>query len=246
MSSISIVATDLIFNVYNPLSAGATDTGAAESVTTMNLGTISNHGVELSADMDVYKTKDWTVNVGASITFREEQGGEVAWKQEPRWHYRRQSEDCKRVRIAISSLPTLGRYSTPKNGLSLYKFNDDDYFFTDGGTTYGNPAGTQITGSQLNAVVVIDGKAYTYLTTYGKREFHGSAMPTAYGSFNVSASYKAFSLYTLFTYQLGGKVMDNNYQRLICSLAKHAYSPAQGRAEGMDCRSGYCHRCDRS
>ena len=51
----------------------------------------------------------------------------------------------------------------------------------------------------------------------GKREFHGSAMPTAYGSFNFSVSYKAFSLYTLFTYQLGGKVMDDNYQLLMNS-----------------------------
>ena len=45
---------DLIFNVYNPLSAGATDTTIPQSVTTMNLGTISNHGVEISGDMAIW------------------------------------------------------------------------------------------------------------------------------------------------------------------------------------------------
>ena len=60
---------DLIFDVYNPLSAGGTSTTSAESVITKNLGTISNHGFEFSADMDVLKNKNWRVNIGASITF---------------------------------------------------------------------------------------------------------------------------------------------------------------------------------
>ena len=55
---------------------------------------------------------------------------------------------------------------------------------------------------------------YTYLTNYAKREFHGSALPNAYGSFNFSVSWKGLTLATLFTYQLGGKVIDYNYQSL--------------------------------
>ena len=206
---------DLIFNVYNPLSAGATDTTTPQSVTTMNLGTISNHGVEISGDMDVYKSKNWSVNVGASITFEKNKVVKL-----PEQNRDGIIDGTKKI---VEGMDRYQFYTytwegvNTKNGLSLYKFNDDEYFFTDGGTTYGNPAGTEITGSQKNAVVVIDGTPYSYLTTYGKREFHGSAMPTAYGSFNFSVSYKAFSLYTLFTYQLGGKVMDSNYQLLMNS-----------------------------
>ena len=206
---------DLIFNVYNPLSAGATDTTIPQSVTTMNLGTISNHGVEISGDMDVYKSKNWSVNVGASITFEKNKVVKL-----PEQNRDGIIDGTKKI---VEGMDRYQFYTytwegvNTKNGLSLYKFNDDEYFFTDGGTTYGNPAGTEITGSQKNAVVVIDGTPYSYLTTYGKREFHGSAMPTAYGSFNFSVSYKAFSLYTLFTYQLGGKVMDSNYQLLMNS-----------------------------
>ena len=206
---------DLIFNVYNPLSAGATDTTIPQSVTTMNLGTISNHGVEISGDMDVYKSKNWSVNVGASITFEKNKVVKL-----PEQNRDGIIDGTKKI---VEGMDRYQFYTytwegvNTKNGLSLYKFNSDEYFFTDGGTTYGNPAGTEITGSQKNAVVVIDGTPYSYLTTYGKREFHGSAMPTAYGSFNFSVSYKAFSLYTLFTYQLGGKVMDSNYQLLMNS-----------------------------
>ncbi len=206
---------DLIFNVYNPLSAGATDTTIPQSVTTMNLGTISNHGVEISGDMDVYKSKNWSVNVGASITFEKNKVVKL-----PEQNRDGIIDGTKKI---VEGMDRYQFYTytwegvNTKNGLSLYKFNDDEYFFTDGGTTYGNPAGTEITGSQKNAVVVIDGTPYSYLTTYGKREFHGSAMPTAYGSFNFNVSYKAFSLYTLFTYQLGGKVMDSNYQLLMNS-----------------------------
>ena len=206
---------DLIFNVYNPLSAGATDTTTPQSVTTMNLGTISNHGVEISGDMDVYKSKNWSVNVGASITFEKNKVVKL-----PEQNRDGIIDGTKKI---VEGMDRYQFYTytwegvNTKNGLSLYKFNGDEYFFTDDGTTYGNPAGTEITGSQKNAVVVIDGTPYSYLTTYGKREFHGSAMPTAYGSFNFSVSYKAFSLYTLFTYQLGGKVMDSNYQLLMNS-----------------------------
>ena len=40
-------------------------------------------------------------------------------------------------------------------------------------------------------------------------------MPKAYGSFNLNVSWKSLSLYTLFTYSLGGKVLDYNYADLM-------------------------------
>jgi hypothetical protein len=117
------------------------------------------------------------------------------------------------------------------NGFSLYKFNDDDYFFTKDGQTFGNTEGTEITGENLNTVVVIDGKAYSYITTYGKREFHGSAIPKAYGGFHFTIGWKGLSLYTLFTYQLGGKIMDSNYSSLM-SASGTPYSLHKDAAKG--------------
>ena len=204
---------DLIFDVYNPLSAGATSTSTAESVITKNLGTISNHGIELSADMDVLKTKDWKVNIGASVTFEKNKIVKL-----PEQNKDGIIDGTKKIVEGKDRyqfyLYTWEGVNT-KNGFSLYKFNDDEYYFTMDGTTYGNTDGKEIKGTQLNAMVVIDGTPYSYMTTYAKREFHGSAMPTAFGSFNVNVNYKDFSLNTLFTYQLGGKILDSNYQTLM-------------------------------
>jgi hypothetical protein len=69
------------------------------------------------------------------------------------------------------------------------------------------------------------------MTTYGKREFHGSAIPDAYGSFNFTVSWKGLSLFTLFTYQLGGKIMDSNYSSLM-SPSTNPYSLHADAANG--------------
>ena len=206
---------DLIFDVYNPLSAGGTSTGSAESVITKNLGTISNRGFEFSADMDVFKNKSWKVNIGASITFEKNKITKL-----PEQNKNGIIDGTKKI---VEGMDRYQFYTytwegiNTKNGFSLYKFNDDEYYFTDGTTTYGNTEGKKISGNELNAVVVIDGVPYSYMTTYAKREFQGSALPTCFGSFNFTVDYKDFSLFTLFTYQLGGKVLDSNYSMLMSS-----------------------------
>ncbi len=221
---------DLLFDVNLPLSAGGTTTSSAEAVVTKNIGTISNKGIEISADMDVFKTKDWKVNVGANITLLK---NEVLKMPE-------QNKDgiidgTKKI------IEGKDRYAyfvytyegiNTKNGLSLYKFNDEDYFFkTADGTVYGNAtSGEELTGNKLDGVVAINGTPYAYTTSYAKKEFHGSAMPTAYGSFNFSVSWKSLSLYTLFTYSLGGKVMDYNYQ----SLMSEGTSPANLHKDALN------------
>ena len=78
---------------------------------------------------------------------------------------------------------------------------------------------------------MINGVPYTYVTTYGKKEFHGSALPTAYGGFHFTVSWKGLSLYTLFTYQLGGKIMDSNYSSLM-SASGTPYSLHKDAANG--------------
>lgn len=206
---------DLLFDVYNPLSGGATSTSSAASTVTRNLGTISNRGLEISADVDVFKNRDWRINVGANITLLKNKVVKLP-------------EQNKDGIVSGSHKIVEGkdRYAwytytwegiNTKNGFSVYKFNDEDYYFTaEDGTVYGNEeTGTAITGSNLDAIVMIDGKPYSYLATYAKREFHGSSIPKAYGSFNFSVSWKSLTLSTLFTYQLGGKIMESNYLSLM-------------------------------
>lgn len=205
---------DLLFDVYNPLSAGATSSSDAESVITKNLGTISNKGVEISADIDVFKNRDWKINVGGDITFI---SNKVVTLPE-------QNKDgiidgTKKI-VEGKSRYEFFTYTwegiNTANGCSLYKFDDEKYFFTaSDGNVIGSNSGTEIKGDNLNAIVMINGTPYSYLTTYAKKEFHGSAIPSAYGGFHFTVTWKNLSLYTLFTYQLGGKVMDSNYSSLM-------------------------------
>jgi len=210
---------DLLFDVYNPLSAGATSTSSAVSTITRNLGTIANRGWELSADVDVFKNRDWRINFGANITFlknkvlklpEQNKDGIVSGTKKI-------VEGKDRYAYYVYTYEGINT----QNGYSLYKFNDEEYFFTLDGVTYGNEKAedgsdnTEIKGDNLNGLVVINGTPYSYLTSYAKKEFHGSSMPNAYGSFNLSASWKGLTLSTLFTYQLGGKVIEYNYQSLM-------------------------------
>ena len=57
------ISHDLIFSVYNPLSAGATSSSSAVSTQLKNLGDVSNRGFELMFDVDVFKNADWLVNL---------------------------------------------------------------------------------------------------------------------------------------------------------------------------------------
>ena len=103
---------DLLFDVYNPLSAGATTTNSAESVTTKNMGVISNRGVEISGDIDVYKTKDWKINVGANITFIKNKVLELP--EQNKNGIISGTRRVLRARTATSSILTPGRVSTPR------------------------------------------------------------------------------------------------------------------------------------
>ena len=220
---------DLLFDVYNPLSAGATSTSDAESVITKNLGIISNKGVEISIDADLVRNRDWHVNVGADITMLKNEVVKL-----PEQNKDGIIDGTKKIvegkdRYAFFTYTWEG--INTKNGFSLYKFDDEKYFFNikdaDGNVTntFGDAEnGTEISADDQAALVVIDGVPYSYLTTYAKKEFHGSAIPDAYGSFHFTIGWKGLSLYTLFTYQLGGKIMDSNYASLMSASTKpYAY-----------------------
>ena len=221
---------NLLFNVYNPLSAGATSTSDAESVITKNLGTISNKGLEFSVDVDVFRNRDWRINVGADITLLKNKVVKL-----PEQNKDGIVDGTKKI-VEGKSRYEFFTYTwegiNTKNGYSLYKFNDEDYYFKVGDQVYGDSEnGSEITGDNLNTVVVIGGVPYSYVTTYGKKEFHGSAVPDAYGGFHFTVSWKGLSLYSLFTYQLGGKIMDSNYSSLM-SASGSPYSLHADAASG--------------
>ena len=213
---------DLLFDVYQPLSAGATSSGSAESVVTKNIGVIANRGVEFEADIDIFRNRDWNINFGFNGTVLRNKIIKLP-------------EENKKDGIIDGTKKIMegrDRYSyylyqfagvDQMTGRSLYNPNDEKYFITEDGTADGkiiwgqatNEEGTALTAMDPANYCMINGKPYVWNTTYAKRDFCGSALPDLYGSFNLSASYKNLSLSALMTYSLGGYTYDSVYSSLM-------------------------------
>lgn len=197
---------DLLFDVYLPLSAGATSTSAAEATVTQNLGSVSNRGLEFIFDVDVVKSEDWRWNVGFNVST---------------------------LKNKIVTLPEQNRENgivsgTKKymEGHSIYDFWMFQYVGVDQMTGrslyspdfekyYAGEAETGKTVIPAEHVVQIGQNYYTTNTTYSRKDWSGSAIPDLFGSASTSLSYKNFDLSVLLTYSLGGKTLDYSYQSLM-------------------------------
>jgi TonB-linked SusC/RagA family outer membrane protein len=200
---------DLLFDVNLPLSAGATTSSAAEATVTMNLGTISNHGVEVSVSGDIIRSKDFRWNAGISLTTLKNKI--ITLPEENRKNgiidgSKKYLEGHDRYAFWTYQFAGVDQMS----GRSLYKLNTDTY-------TLDTPTAEESAAGKIKLpaeaeTVVIDGTTYVYKTTYALRDWSGSAIPDLFGSFTTSLSYKDLTLSAVLTYSLGGKVLDYNYQ----------------------------------
>ncbi len=195
---------DILFNLDNPLSTGSISTSSMGATRWINSGNISNRGVELSADVDVIKVRDWTWNISANATI---------------------------MKNKITKLPTemidyvsgSRKYSIGHSiyewwvyqfagvdqmtGKSLYYIDEEEYDPTGQDSNRG-----KVTSEHL---VQIGDKYYTTHYSYVKKDWSGSALPDVYGSFGTNFSYKNLSFTALFTYSIGGKMYDSNYNSLM-------------------------------
>ncbi|MCK9303884.1 MAG: SusC/RagA family TonB-linked outer membrane protein, partial [Bacteroidales bacterium] len=221
---------DLLFDVYFPLSAGATSTEDAESVVKKNLGSISNRGVELSMDIDVIRNRNFRWNIGLLAT---------------------------RLKNKIITLPEENRERGIVIGTKKYLEGHDMYNFwlyqfagvdqMTGNSLYLPDYDRYYVGDAVEGkspipsqwLVTINGDNYTRNTTYARKEWSGSAIPDLYGSLTTSLAYKGIELSALFTYSIGGKTLDYAYQSVMevtanpHSLHKNLLNAWDGIPQGM-------------
>ncbi len=190
--------------------------GLGNTVTTpqvlQNIGTMQNIGWELQFGVDIIRTKDfkWNFNIDASflknkilsLPDNQDIPGQALF--EGKSLYEKYTYNFSGV--------------DQTNGRSLYyidPYSPDFYSYDDNNQRVYNPAlyGTYLKNASDNdALVCVDGKYYTYNTSYASRSIVGTALPTVYGSFGTNFRWKGISLGMLFTYSLGGKTYDGNYQ----------------------------------
>lgn len=218
---------DLLFEVRLPLSAGSypwvdTDNGAPMNLTQYkNIGTVSNRGFELALNVDAINTRDWTWNIGVDATF---------------------------LKNKVIKLPEgkdiLHGMQNYSEGHSIYEFYTYHFEGVDqmtGQSLYTIDPEKKETAAADGALTTINGKDYTTVTSYAKRDWAGSALPKVYGSVSSALSWKDLSMNVLFTYGLGGKVYDGSYHSLMSTSAmssgsalhKDALKSWDGVPEGM-------------
>ena len=196
---------DLLFDVAQPSSTGVTSI-------TQNIGKVRNSGVEIDLDYKFIDSKTWKLSFGANATF---------------------------LKNKITKLPETmqanGHISGTKRwleGRSIYDFwlrqwygvnpkNGDGLFYLD--TKAYAEASAENKVEIEKTIVDIDGQKYTNSYKNAKYDYSGSSIPKVYGGFNLKVSYKNFDLSTIFSYQLGGKVLDTNYGTMM-STGKLGYA----------------------
>lgn len=188
---------DLLFQVRKPLSAGSfgDDETMANLSQYQNIGTISNRGVEISLNADIISNNDWTWNLGVDATFL--------------------SSKIKKLPGGKDILHGLQNYSEGHDPYEFYTYHFAGVDQMNGYSLYTIDDTKKASAEAAGKYVEINGKGYTYDTTYGKRDWAGSAAPDVYGSFSSNLRWKDLSLNMLFTYSLGGKVYDGSYQSLM-------------------------------
>ena len=212
------VTKDLLFDVYQPLSAGGTSTGTMESVQTKNIGSVSNRGIELNLDVDVIRTKDFSWNIGANATFMK---NEILVL--PEQNRKEGIINGTKKLMEGHSIYSFWMYQYAGvdllTGRALYEIDDKNYYILDENKTGVDDEGNTYEKTLVPAEwrAAIGDKEYVYNTTYAKKDWSGDAIPFVTGAFNTTLSYKNFSLSALCTFALGGKLIDYSYQSLMSS-----------------------------
>ncbi len=192
-----------ILNVPQPYSAGIPGNQIAQ-----NIGKIQNKGIELSLDVDLVKTKDFTWNLNTNYSYI--------------------SNELKSLYslggIPVTELITtnynINRVGEALNAIYGYRFAGVNS--GNGNPVYYNAAGQLVqrnigaNGGYFFANSLSDPTlgAPTSLATTDK-VILGSALPKYYGAFTNTFSYKGLSLEVMFRFQGGNKIMNITRQEIL-------------------------------
>ncbi|WP_374166163.1 SusC/RagA family TonB-linked outer membrane protein [Arcticibacter sp. MXS-1] len=155
-----------------------------------NIGSMSNKGWELALNGTPVKSKGFEWNIDLNITT---------------------------IKNEVTKLPQKEIVSGTKKlmvGHSYYDYWLRDWYGVDPSDGAGLFVATPEAATDVRTV---NGVKVTTNQNNAAYHYAGTALPDYYGSFNNTFSYKGFSLSTLFTYQIGGKIYDGVYANLMHS-----------------------------
>lgn len=213
-------SSDLILSLPAAPSTGYIIGSGSAMKTPLNIGALVNRGWELSFNGTIMQNQDfrWTASIDA--TFLQNRVKSLPYN----------NADMNNGSQRLSVGKSLYEWYIPTwvgvdqmTGNSLYVFDEQDYknYYRTGATPYTEAeldamwANEQKNAANDGTLVTVNGKTYTTSSTYATRSWNGSAIPTVFGSVGTQLSWKGINFGLLFTYSLGGKVMDNIYSNLM-------------------------------
>ena len=189
---------DLLFDTSIPLSNGVNSI-------VQNIGKVKNNGVEFDLNYQLLRRNDWTFSIGVNGTHIKNKVTQL-----PAGNENGIVTGSKKYMVGHSIYEFWLRQwygVNPENGDGLYYLDTDAY----------NEADGTLSESVKSTLVTIDGKQLTNSYRYAKYDYSGSAIPKLYGGFNFNLGYKDFELSAVFSYSLGGKVLDLTYANLMAT-----------------------------
>lgn len=210
--------SDLLFDVTKPMSAGSVGNSGAPPTVMANIGTMSNVGWEIAINGDVIRTPELRWGLSLDATFMKNR---VRYLPDHRdilagnyiYHEGKAVYEFFTYPWAgVDQLTGQSLYEIVKDSpdFQTYDANTQTYYFNEAAYN------TSVENARAdNALVEYNGKLYTNKVTYAGRTMSGTSIPTVYGSFGTTLSWKGINLSALFTYSLGGKTLDSVYQSLM-------------------------------
>lgn len=214
------VNSDLLYNVTLPLSAGqvlVSQTYGYNPRVLTNIGSMANRGWELQFGVDIIRNSEFKWNFNIDATFMKNKIRHLPDGRDiPASALFQGKSIYEQYTYTWAGVDRL-----TGNSLYLMDPSSPDYWTYDENGNHDTKQEAALYAADLadaeanGALVTIGGKNYTTNTTYAGRMLQGTSLPTVYGSFGTNLSWKGINLGLLFTYNLGGKTMDSNYQSLM-------------------------------
>ncbi len=196
---------DLVLAVPTPYSTGIPNNSISQ-----NIGRVTNKGIELAIDASVIRSKNFELRMFANYT--------------------KITNEIKSL-FSVGGVPTTEIFPTNFNihrvGESMFSIFGYEYAgvnSANGNPVYLNKDGRYVQrnignggyyfANSLNDPTLGDA---TTLTNADKKIL-GNAIPTAFGAFGTTASYKALTLDVMFRYQMGNEIMNRTKQEMLMHM----------------------------
>ena len=205
--------SDLLFSDALALSVGTLGNSGSLPSILRNIGSMRNTGFEISVYGDIIRNGEFTWSAQADATFMKNTitklpnhqttfAGGTYIREEGRSIY----EFYCYPWVGVDQLTGQSLYRIDKNSYDYCSYQGYDLVFDE--DVYNSNIESARAAGEL---VEIDGQLYTTNFNYAGRVYSGTALPTVYGSFGTNLSWKGLNVGALFTYSLGGQVLDSNY-----------------------------------